>query len=124
MATFIHQYVALTGFDLEAFEDILGGLARVHCLFKDLLPANKLENLEYVSDTGYATLTCHTRYFTSRCSCYSPIVDNFGPDVDPNGNLEKLKGNNFVHTEDMEKTRTGNNFTQKGNSIMTTGNHH
>lgn len=100
MARNVRQYVAITGFDSESFAKTLAGLARVRRLFEDSLPINKLDSLQLVSMDGIPALSCHTRYFTTRRDCSSTILQNFGPHVDPNGDLEKLKGEDFVHTED------------------------
>ena len=67
---------------------------------------------------GFAALGSHTRYFTSRRNCYSPIVQNFGPGVDPNGELEKLKGSNFVHTIDNIVQYLGEKQSDSGTSYV------
>ena len=100
-AGFIRQYVALSGLNLDSFNKSLEAFAKVHHSFGDLLPADKLESLPTISIDGFAALRCHTRYFTSRRNCPSRFVEQpFGPGVDPNGDLEEIKGDTYVHTED------------------------
>lgn len=87
--------------NLESFDKTLEGLARVRRHFGDLLPNYvELEPLQHISMDNSAALACHTRYFTPRRGCFSPILHDFGPGVDPNGDLENLKGDAYVHTED------------------------
>jgi hypothetical protein len=85
---------------LDLFNETLEGLARVHRFFEDSLPVNSLESFQLPTMEGFSVLASHTRYLTSRRNSISPILQSFGPGVDPNGDLEFLKGNNFVHTED------------------------
>jgi hypothetical protein len=47
-----------------------------------------------------AAMACYTRYFLRSRSCKSLTPRQFGPGVDPNGDLEKLQGSLYVHTED------------------------
>jgi hypothetical protein len=99
-AAVARQHVALTGLNLEFFNDTLEGLARVHRFFQDSLPFDALEPFQIPTTDGFSILTSHTRYFTPRRNCCSPIIRTFGPNIDPNGDLESLKGHNYVHTED------------------------
>jgi hypothetical protein len=117
-AAFIRQYVALTGFDLEFFNKTLEGLARVHRLFGDVLPAKNLEPLQLVSINGLAALACHTRYFTPRRLCLSAVQQPFSPGVDPNGDLENLKGDTYVHTEDNVVQYLGKKKKDNGPSYV------
>ncbi|KAF8802306.1 hypothetical protein BYT27DRAFT_7050192, partial [Phlegmacium glaucopus] len=99
-AKFIQQYVAVTGIGLEEFSKVLSGLTRVHQYFEDLLPANKLEQLEPFSINGNLTLACHTRYFQSHRHCQSADPHPFGPGVDPNDDIKQIGGDLYIHTED------------------------
>jgi hypothetical protein len=85
---------------LEEFNKTLSGLARVHKYFEDVLPADKLEPLEPFTLHGYLALACHTRYFMARRYCRSAVAIAFGPGVDPNGDLERIGGDSYIHTED------------------------
>ncbi|KAF8798316.1 hypothetical protein BYT27DRAFT_7123499, partial [Phlegmacium glaucopus] len=97
---FIRQYIAVTGIGLEEFNQILQGFGRVHNFFEDVLPVDKLERLELFSINGNLALACHTRYFQARCYCRSAVPQPFGPGVDPNGDLEQIGRDLFIHTED------------------------
>jgi hypothetical protein len=96
----MRQYVAITGLDMDSFDITLDGFAKVYCFFRNTLPHDRMEDFHPVSMGGYTALACHTRYFTLRRNCYSAVQKPFGPGVDPNGDLEHLKGDAHVHTED------------------------
>lgn len=65
-----------------------------------MLPIDELEDFQPLSIDGTAAMACHTRYFTSRRSCQSAVPQSFGLGIDPDGTLESLKGQTFIHTED------------------------
>jgi hypothetical protein len=90
----------LTGLNLEFFDSTLEGLARVHRFFQDSLPIDTLEPFQIPTTEGFSVLSSHTRYLSPRRNFCSPIIRTFGPNIDPNGDLESLKGHNYVHTED------------------------
>jgi hypothetical protein len=85
---------------VEEFNKALEGLARVHNYFADSLPRNKFERLEPLSIGGELSMACHTRYFQARRQCPSAIPFPFGLGVDPNGDLERMMGCSYMHTED------------------------
>lgn len=100
-AAFIRQHVALSGLNSDPFNKSLEAFAKVHRYFGDLLPADKLECLQSISIDGSAALNCHTRYFTSHRNCLGrPVKQPFGLGVDPNGDLERIKGDTYIHMED------------------------
>lgn len=113
-AAYIRQYVALAGYDLESFNRTLEAYAKVHHYFRDLLPTITLEDIQPVSIGDFSALACYTRYFTSRRSCPSAIHQPFGPGVDPDGYLDKLRGNTYVHTEDNMVQFLGKTKTDSG----------
>ena len=100
LAAFVRQYVALTGLDMECFSKTLEAAARVHRFFEDFLSIEKLEPFQPISIDGFDVLACHTRYFMPRRNCRLLVEQPFGPGVDPNGDLERIKGNTYIHTED------------------------
>ena len=117
-AAIARQYIALTGLNLDLFDDALEGLARVHRFFEDSLPPNSIESFQLPTIEGSSVLASHTRYFTPRRNSLSLILENFGPGVDPNGVLEYLKGSNFVHTEDNVVQYLGEKESKNGTSCV------
>ena len=59
-------------------------------------------------------LASHTRYLTSWHNCHSAEQQPFGPGIDPNGDLESLKGNTYVHTEDNIVQNLGQKDIENG----------
>ena len=88
------------GLDLDLFNKTLEGLTRAHRYFEDFFPPNKMEGFQPVFIHRSIGLASHTRYLTSWHNCHSAEQQPFGPGVDPNRDLESLKGNTYVHTED------------------------
>ena len=96
----IQQYVAITGLNLKDFNLTMEGLEKVHRYFEDSLPNNHLEPMTPLFYDDYLAFGCHSRYFLPTCHCKSTIPHQFGPNVDPNGDLEFLSGDSHIHTED------------------------
>ena len=72
----------------------------MHKYFEDVLPAGKLEPLEFFILHEYLALACYTRYFMACRYCQSAVAIAFGLGVDPNGNLERIGGDSYIHMED------------------------
>ena len=100
LAGFIRQYVAITGLNIADFNKTLEGIGKIHRLFGDALPDITLEPMVPLLIHDHLAMACHTRYFLPSRLCISLNPHPFGPGVDPNGDLEKLKGTSYVHTED------------------------
>lgn len=100
LASYIRQYVAVTGLGLEEFNKTLEGLSKVHTYFEDILQTKKFDPLDSFSVGENVSLSCYTRYFQARRYCRSAVKQPFGPGVDPNGDLYTLGGDSFVHTEE------------------------
>ena len=99
-ATVIRQYVAITGLNLEAFQKTLEGQEKIHAFFQDSLPNQTLQPTSSISFHKNLAMACYTRYFQST-TLYRPLFPHpFGPGVDPNGDLSRLCGDTYMHTED------------------------
>ena len=85
---------------MDYFNDVLKSFAKIHRHFEDTLSVDRLESHELVSMDESVAFVCHTRYFTSRRNSGFAIQIPFGPGVDPNGDLENLKGDTHIHTLD------------------------
>jgi len=98
---------------MEDFNKTLEGFGRIHRYFEDSLPNDRIQPIIPLLIDENISIACHTRYFSSIRHHRSTIGFPFGPDVDPNGNLEKLSGSSYIHTEDNavqyleEKTEDG-----------------
>jgi hypothetical protein len=103
---------------LDLFDKTLEGLARVHRCFGDLLPDGNLERIQAVSIDGSTALACHTRYFTARRSSHFIDQQPFGPGVDPNGYLENLRGDAYIHTQDNVVQYLGKKEIESGTSYV------
>jgi len=90
--------VAITGLNLEDFNKTLEGVGKVHRYFEDTL-SNTLEPMVPLVIDDYLAIAAHTRYFLPAVDCKSLTPCTFGPGIDPNGDLKKLGGTSFVHTE-------------------------
>ena len=104
--------MAVTGFNLEAFNQALEGIGKIHRFFEDVLPDNCLEPMVPFTIDDNAAMACYTRYFLRSHSCKSLNPRQFGPGVDPNGDLEKLQGSLYVHTEDNAVQYLGEKKTE------------
>ena len=58
-ANCIHQYIALTGLNLEQFHKMLDGLSKVHSYFEDLLTDYKIEPVEPLTIYDNVTMACY-----------------------------------------------------------------
>lgn len=96
----IRQYVALTGLNLEEFNRTIDGLRKIHKYFEDKLPKFKIEPIHPLTNRSNVALACYTRYFKESRYCRTTVACPFGPGVDPNGDLDRLAHDNFIHTED------------------------
>lgn len=96
----IRQYVAITGLNVEDFNKILEGLGRIHRHFEDSLPNDNFQPVAPLIIDDNITMACHTRYFNAIRHCRSAVAYPLGADVDPNGELEHLRGTSHIHTED------------------------
>ena len=85
---------------MELFDETLQGLQEFIVFFEDSLPSNALKSFQLPMMEDFSILVAHTGYFTSCCDYFSPIIQIFGIGIDPNRDLEMLKGSHFVHTED------------------------
>lgn len=99
-AGILRQYVAITGLNTDVFNKTLEGLEKIHRFFEDSLPNEELQPMIPLSIEDNAAMACHTRYFHSTRYCRQAIAYPFGSGVDPNGDLERLQGTSYVHTED------------------------
>jgi hypothetical protein len=113
-AGYVRQYVALIGLDLDDFNNALGGFMRVHRYFQDTLSTDRLERSEPLSIDGSLAFASHTRYFSARRNCRSTLPMPFGAGVDPNGDLERIGGASYVHTEDNVVQYLGRKHDDEG----------
>jgi len=109
-ATVIRQYVAITGLNLEAFQKTLEGQEKIHAFFQDSLPNQTLQPTSSISFHKNLAMACYTRYFQST-TIYRPLFPHpFGPGVDPNGDLNRLRGDTYMHIEDNVVQYLGRKF--------------
>jgi hypothetical protein len=94
------QYVAITGLNIEVFDKTLEGLGKIHNFFEDSLPNERLQSMDPLLIEDNIAMACYTRYFHAARYCRQATAYPFRPDVDPNGDLERLRGASYVHTED------------------------
>lgn len=101
-AGFIRQYVAISGLNICEFDKTLQGLDKVHRFFSDSLPKSNLEPMEPLLIDENLAMACHTRYFLRNRFCKSKKPHPFGPGVDPSGDLDRLAGNSYTHTDEND----------------------
>ena len=99
-AGIIRQYVAISGLNIEVFNQLLDGLGKIHRFFKDSLPNKRLQPMIPLVIEDNVAMVCHTRYFHPTRYCRSATALLFGPGVDPKGYLEQLQGTSYIHTKD------------------------
>ena len=91
--------MAITGLNLEDFNKMLEGVGKIHRYFEDALPNRSLGPMEPLLIHDNLALAAYTRYFLPAIDCRSSTPCTFGPGVDPDGDLVKLGGTSYVHTE-------------------------
>lgn len=96
----IRQYVAITGLNINDFNKIIEGIAKIHSFFEDSLPNESLQPMIPLVMEENVAMACHTRYFHATRFYKSAIPHPLGSGVDPNGDLQLLQGDSYVHTED------------------------
>lgn len=113
-AGFVRQYVAITGLNIEDFNKVLDGLGKVHSFFEDSLPNKCLQPMVPLIIEENVAMACHTRYFHPTRYSSSTPAHPFGPGVDPDGDLERLQGTSYIHTEDNAVQYLGKKFDIEG----------
>ena len=79
---------------------MLDSLSKVHSYFKDLLTNYKIEPVEPLTICDNITMACYMQYFQGSHYCNTAVPYPFGPGVNPNGNLESLAKNVYIHMEE------------------------
>lgn len=112
---YLRQSVTITGLGTDAFTDAINAGRDIHRLFDRWFPEGKLE--DWVSDTSTCEISAANRYFTPKDEvppgeCHVA----FGKQADPQGILEDMAKEGYVHTEDnvvqyfARKPKTGGGF--------------
>lgn len=92
--------MAITGLNINDFNKIIEGIAKIHSFFEDSLPNESLQPMIPLVMEENVAMACHTRYFHATRFYKSAIPHPLGSGVDPNGDLQLLQGDSYVHTED------------------------
>ncbi|KAK7027424.1 hypothetical protein VNI00_015260 [Paramarasmius palmivorus] len=95
----VQQRILLTGFNSPAFTNAIEGLTRIVGHLRSSVREYKPFTVSG-STGGYQTLDVYNRYFTSKRFATDEQHISFSKDIDPNGILEELRGDSFVHTAD------------------------
>ena len=88
------------GLNLEEFHKMLDGLSKAHSYFEDLLTDYEIEPVEPLTIHDNITMACYMWYSQASHYCNTAVPYPFGPGVDPNGNLESLAKNVYIHMEE------------------------
>ena len=97
----IGQRIMLTGFDLEAYQDIIKALANINQIFAEEAPDGQFQPIEVVQQEGNNCLRFANRYLTPKSQSANDkhVADSLSV-IDPYGYLKKMAGTKFVHAEE------------------------
>ncbi|RXW13662.1 hypothetical protein EST38_g12192 [Candolleomyces aberdarensis] len=99
---YIRQYVRLRGVDTPQFEQAIHSLEAAFLKFCNQFSDGKMEEWKPSSIGMVPSIEADTRYFT-KATPGSTLTDiPFSENVDPQGVLAGMKGEDFVHTADNE----------------------
>lgn len=99
-ATYAKQAVVLSGFGAILFEEAVRKIAFIHSMFEEQIHGHKINDWEVERFQDNLAISAHSRYFAQKRHVKANDRHSFQPFVDQNGELEKLKGENFVHSSD------------------------
>jgi hypothetical protein len=101
-AGFVRQAVTLCGLGAVGYQDTIDGILAIDSYIRRHLPESSVEPMTFISEYGNSgpTLDLANRYFTSRkLAPFEPAIP-IDDTIDPHGNLGRLAGLDYVHTEE------------------------
>ena len=91
----------ITGFDLQAYANILAALTNINHLFASEVPEGKFQGFDTLEVQGYTCIRLANRYLNRRSPADNSSHDSASLEIiDPHNILKKAAGNKFVHGED------------------------
>lgn len=96
----LRQAVTLTGFGSRAFQQGVENAQKVYQGFFNALSSGKLEEWQTTMFEGIPAIDISTRYFTERRNAPNEVPVDFGENVDPEGIMAYIQGEDFIHTQD------------------------
>ncbi|KAF7981291.1 hypothetical protein HWV62_34205 [Athelia sp. TMB] len=101
-ARFLKQTIRLTGFGSAEFQQAVSGIANIATLMGDNLERGDIESWKPERYRTWQTLDIGNRYFRRQNNEGDAVPISLPRNVDPDGILAKLAGDEWVHTEDNE----------------------
>lgn len=98
----MRQSITITGFGNLNVNDCIESIHGIHQSFSRSLPIDSLEPWTPSKYDGYPAIDMGNRYFTDCRDVGGEAIMPFKDTVDPDGILQGLTGQAFVHTEENE----------------------
>lgn len=96
----LRQSITITGLGCRAFEDAATVFHDTYHAISSTFTRGKMLDWQCGIYEGHAALTFNARYFTLRRHAPNERTLPWGEGVDPQGLLEKLRGQNMIHGPD------------------------
>jgi len=96
----MRQSVSLTGLGLDAFEKGVGFMEKIFIEFFNRVPEGQLAIWQPNITKDGTIIDTYAKYFTQQRGMFKSAGVAFASKVDPEGVLQGLCDNEFVHTED------------------------
>ena len=97
---FLRQGITVTGLSAPGFNNIISNFQRTYDFIAACLPADAMTKWQLATYEGHQAIDCHARYFTTRRASPHEANMDFGPGVDPEGVLARLRGQDLIHGGD------------------------
>lgn len=101
-AKFLRQGVCITGLGSLTFSKALDCAFQIFGMFSRHIPEKKLKEWKVGTYNDYPSLDLSNQMFTPRKEDPASSSVALGADIDPNGRLMALAGNDLFHGEDNQ----------------------
>ncbi|KAF9470570.1 hypothetical protein BDN70DRAFT_902002 [Pholiota conissans] len=98
----LRQAITITGLGSDLFDNYVQNMEHIYLTFSNHFPDGKLDKWEPAMYQGVMAFDAHARYFTQKHFVPSSESIPFHSTVDPDGNLESMRGEDMVHAADNE----------------------
>lgn len=96
----LRQAITMTGGSSSNFLYGMRAIDEIFLLFMNKLPDGKLDIWTPAAFRNTLALDAHTHYFTNKKAAPNDTPCEFGYMVDPQGNLHRMLGDDFMHLAD------------------------
>ena len=97
----MRQSITITGLGTEAFQSSHDNAMKIFLAFSDMFPEGALIGWDSTTFRTHPSIEFNARYFSRTSAGMDKSLSiPFGSDVDPDGVLEKMVDDNFIHGTD------------------------